>query len=148
MRKICTKCKQSLDKRHFTKDKYANDGLACWCRACKKRWRQSDSGKLASKLGSQKFKEKVGSPTKYYQKYAKRASLKYKYGLTLEQHRDMYIKQNGCCLLCQKPIPYKQICVDHNHETGKIRGLLCSGCNVKLAWFENRQIIILDYLKE
>ena len=39
--------------------------------------------------------------------------------------------QNACCAICGKPESYfkKRLAIDHNHRTGKVRGLLCYRCN-------------------
>jgi hypothetical protein len=68
----------------------------------------------------------------------KHAFLK-KYGLTLEQHAEMVKQQSGKCLICDtQPNPMlgnkkKGLHVDHCHETGKIRGLLCHNCNCAIG---------------
>src|ERR1700688_5078254 len=57
------------------------------------------------------------------------------YGLTLNQYNKMFESQNGLCLGCykhQSEFTYR-LFVDHCHKTGKIRGLLCSGCNRALG---------------
>lgn len=85
---------------------------------------------------------------------ATRASmLKSKYGLTLEQYKAMHETQDHKCLICEEPITQgytdkpmeshrkgprdRQSHVDHCHETGKIRGLLCSPCNSGLGHFKD-----------
>ena len=57
------------------------------------------------------------------------------YGITLEEHNRMFEKQNGVCYLCKKPGDgrWKKLCVDHDHETGKVRKLLCRSCNTALG---------------
>ena len=67
--------------------------------------------------------------------------LMHEYGLTLEQWQQMFDEQSGCCLLCGKhQSELKRILqVDHDHITGKVRGLLCSPCNVQLGWLENKE---------
>lgn len=55
-----------------------------------------------------------------------------KYKITEKQLNDMYAKQNGRCAICGEPkalFGRDGLCVDHDHETGKVRGLLCSFCN-------------------
>ena len=59
------------------------------------------------------------------------------YGLTIEQFDAMIIAQRGLCGICGRFMD--RPCVDHCHETGKIRGLLCVGCNTKLAVLENKE---------
>ena len=70
-------------------------------------------------------------------------TLKTLYGLTVEEFNDLYTKQNGRCAICGQPKKVKgktkkeTICVDHNHKTGKVRGLLCHYCNITLGFLEN-----------
>lgn len=49
--------------------------------------------------------------------------------------------QFGKCLLCQK-LSSRRLCVDHDHKTGRVRGLLCRGCNTCLGWVENNSGMI------
>lgn len=61
--------------------------------------------------------------------------LKRNYGITLQEHQEMYENQNGRCAICQKEGDgkWKKLCVDHDHETGKVRQLLCRRCNMILG---------------
>lgn len=79
--------------------------------------------------------------------YARRWDLRKKYGLTVEDFNVMMAAQNGCCAICSvsfasldpatgKPL---RICVDHDHVTGKARGLLCDPCNKGLGMFSDDQ---------
>lgn len=54
-----------------------------------------------------------------------------KYGLTLEQYEQMLVKQGGVCAICgtDKNSGGHMLVVDHDHETEKVRGLLCHKCN-------------------
>lgn len=60
-------------------------------------------------------------------------NLKHVYGISPEDKESLLLKQGGKCALCQKT---KRLVVDHNHDTGAIRGLLCHGCNTGLGHFE------------
>ena len=55
------------------------------------------------------------------------------YGLTLEKYNAMLEAQNGGCAICgSKTAKTKRngrFCVDHDHQTGEVRGLLCAPCN-------------------
>jgi hypothetical protein len=60
-----------------------------------------------------------------------------KYDVTPQQYRDMYIAQHGCCYICRKALGVnpddpkgrgtRRLGIDHNHVTGAVRGLLCTG---------------------
>lgn len=73
----------------------------------------------------------------------KHANLWHKYKLTLTQYEKMLENQKGLCLLCDEAGP---LTVDHDHDTGRIRGLLCIGCNGALGRFE-RNILKLGIEK-
>lgn len=77
--------------------------------------------------------------------------LLYLYGIDEAQYKALLKQQNGRCAICNKKPSqngfYKRISVDHSHETGRVRGLLCSSCNPKLGWFEKHKASVLQYLK-
>jgi hypothetical protein len=68
-----------------------------------------------------------------------RSHLKKSYDLELEDYDQMVLDQDGRCFLCdQEPSDvYNKLVVDHCHKTGKVRKLLCRGCNVFLAKIES-----------
>jgi hypothetical protein len=57
--------------------------------------------------------------------------LQKKYGITLAEYEQKLVEQNGCCAVCSKHKSNfkKALAVDHNHASGRIRGLLCPWCN-------------------
>lgn len=57
---------------------------------------------------------------------------KRKYGLTIEELEQLKTAQEGLCKICKRAVP---LVVDHCHQTGKIRGLLCRLCNLGLGGF-------------
>ena len=62
----------------------------------------------------------------------RRHHLKKFYGVTPDDYERMLEMQNGRCAICRSPADtsfHKRLCIDHNHETGAVRGLLCSKCN-------------------
>lgn len=61
-------------------------------------------------------------------------TLKSKYGLTIEEVEKMKLSQNNCCAICNKE--EIKLVVDHNHESGKVRGMLCHHCNISLGFYE------------
>jgi len=66
-----------------------------------------------------------------------------KYGISYQEYEELYNKQNSCCGICGESIPDKKLCVDHNHKTGEVRGLLCFTCNVGLGNFKDSSDIIM-----
>ncbi len=57
-----------------------------------------------------------------------------RYGLTREEYQELIESQNGVCAICSNPPPDgKRLSVDHCHKTGKVRGLLCTGCNLGIG---------------
>lgn len=69
-----------------------------------------------------------------------RSRLVKRFGITFEQYSALYEAQGGACALCQQPessprnknsvkLGPRRLAVDHDHTTGKVRGLLCSDCN-------------------
>ena len=65
--------------------------------------------------------------------------LKKRYGLTEEQYNTILAEQEGKCGICKR---YRRLSVDHDHKTGKNRGLLCSNCNSGLGLFEENQNVL------
>lgn len=71
-----------------------------------------------------------------------------KYGMTVGEYDTMFAAQAGKCAICRQPETatrlgkVRKLCVDHDHETGRIRGLLCSDCNFGIGMLkENPQIL-------
>lgn len=68
-----------------------------------------------------------------------------KYGLTLSQYRKMYVDQQGCCAICMRPETTAgrfMLCIDHCHESGQVRGLLCSNCNRAIGLLQDDPKVI------
>lgn len=74
--------------------------------------------------------------------------LRYLYGLTTEEFETLLHKQNGRCAICgtDKPGGKGQMAVDHDHATGKVRGLLCSSCNMALGIFGDSETLLVKAL--
>jgi hypothetical protein len=54
--------------------------------------------------------------------------------MTPEQYADLLTEQSGRCAIC-RVAPLGPLVVDHNHDTGEVRGLLCDSCNMGLGRF-------------
>jgi len=94
---------------------------------------------------------------------SRNTQLKYKFGITLEEYNCMVQSQGGVCAICEgvndtrrkgthngKDIA-KSLAVDHNHKTGKVRGLLCSSCNTSIGGFKDDPVLLkkaIHYLEK
>lgn len=75
---------------------------------------------------------------------ARRTLLQKKYGITLEDKEAMIASQGGKCLICTSDLDcFTHSHVDHDHKTGKVRGILCRFCNLGLGAFKDK----IDSLK-
>lgn len=76
-----------------------------------------------------------------------------KFGISIDDYNDMLKEQNYRCKICnthEDELTLK-LAVDHNHLTGKVRGLLCGNCNVAIGMLKDSEILLLKaifYLKE
>ena len=78
-----------------------------------------------------------------------------KYNLTSEELRAIYQAHNGLCDICGNPPNLKRplLNIDHNHNTGEVRGLLCTPCNIGVGWAEkfarnlDQFMLIIQYLR-
>lgn len=111
--KQCTKC-------HQMKDSYTKWSKN-WCKDCRNAYSRQYM-KITHRFN------------------ARRAHLKSTFGLTIEQWDKILIEQNGRCKLCQKITI--ELCVDHDHITKQIRGLLCRKCNSAIGLLQDNPYIV------
>ena len=73
------------------------------------------------------------------------------HGITLEDYERMRTAQRGLCAICSEPCCHGgELSIDHCHETGAVRGLLCRHCNVGLGYFRDRPDLLgaaINYLE-
>ena len=89
-----------------------------------------------------KIKDKKNKERRNYRKknplYYKAQKIKSTYGISLQDFYDLLKKQKNKCAICRKEfISSKDTHIDHNHKTGEIRKMLCSGCNLGLGHFRD-----------
>jgi hypothetical protein len=83
----------------------------------------------------------------------RRRDLKRRYGITVEEYDAMLEQQGNRCAICRtdKPGGKGRFHVDHDHQTGEVRGLLCNNCNRALGHFKDNVLILeqaIRYLNE
>lgn len=83
----------------------------------------------------------------------KATELKKAFGINLHDYGHMLLSQNGLCAICARPETQmrggkvKALAVDHDHATGKVRGLLCSDCNQALGKMKDDRMILLSAVR-
>jgi hypothetical protein len=117
-----------------------------------------EARKLANKKCSEKIKNNPELYLKALLKY-RAYKLKIKFGVTLDDYNKMFEAQNGVCAICGKPETsvdwrtknIKYLAVDHDHQTGKVRGLLCSKCDRGIGYFDEERDLfykVINYLNK
>ena len=125
----CTKCNLTKPIADFGDMPTATFGKKLRCRACERfRQRKQEETKRNCPYGRIKIHHK-----------SRKTRLRKLYGMTIADYDIMLHSQNGLCAICGKPETAKRhdkhngeirdMAVDHCHETGKVRGLLCCNCN-------------------
>lgn len=114
--KVCRNCKVEKPVSDFHKN---GTGFKPWCKQCRAEIRKSHGN------------GRVGREAE------RRAHLKARYGLTLEEYDMMYKAQQGRCLICLTE--HEVLHVDHCHVGGQVRGLLCGPCNKGLGMFKDNK---------
>ena len=82
--------------------------------------------------------------------YERSREMRKNYGISPEDYERLFRRQQGKCAICGKEQTSKRLAIDHSHETDKIRGLLCTRCNVGLGMFQDDPellIAALGYLR-
>jgi hypothetical protein len=130
--KTCPTCKESKPLQDYWKSQYS-------CIPCTK---EKQKNRWASR-----------SPKKRLHQH-----LKYKYGVTEEKLIETLDKQNNACAICKESLPdllvyenrRRGYAIDHNHDSGEFRGVLCTNCNTLLGMAKDNKDILLaaiDYLE-
>ena len=108
---ICIDCK----KEKHTKSYYRRPDNKRLLRRCKD----------CHRIVIQKYREETPN-------YSRERSLR-KYGITLTDYSRMFLEQQGSCAMCRRRSE-RQLCVDHDHMTNKVRALLCNSCNALIGF--------------
>jgi len=145
--KQCQKCKEDKEITDFYKNRNCTGGYDTTCKSCFK------SRATEYYLNNKKTVLERHSKDWLSQK---QRNLKKKYGMSLEDYVIQFTEQNGCCYICKEQHvlfdkAVNQLVVDHNHNTGKVRKLLCNKCNQGLGLFQDNFDLLTkaaEYLKE
>lgn len=113
--KQCTRCLSEKPISLFFRQKKGKYGVASRCKACIKEYRFANRHKLKE----------------YFHSW----NIKNTYGLSGNDYALMLKNQNGLCAAnnCEEKAHGGRLSVDHDHSTGRVRGLLCHACNMSLG---------------
>lgn len=118
--KVCKTCTTEKSIEDFPKGKGYKDGIRPHCIECRR-------------VYEVEMFHKHKRPYDY--EYHRNSKLKNTYGISYTEYLTMLEAQGGCCAICgtNDTGKRKAFAVDHCHETGNIRGLLCSNCNTGIG---------------
>lgn len=154
--KKCSRCRIEEEETEFAFQNTKNNKRMSACKECmnlhqrNQRKVNPDKTHFIDKLSYERNKErKILYAREYRKKYPDRTrttNLKTKYGINKDEYDEKLKEQDFKCAICKKGVSNNRraFCVDHNHTTGKIRGLLCDGCNRGLGYYE---IWLKEYIK-
>ena len=114
--KLCNLCKVEKEVSLFSVDARSRSGYQTRCKDCQ------------------------SAVKKEMAAYYRKKHLEYKYGLTPEEYQEMLEAQNHRCAICgisEVHAENSRLCVDHNHDTGEVRGLLCKKCNQAIGLLQD-----------
>ena len=121
-KKICLKCGELKDFELFPVINKKMGYRSSYCKVC------------ANKIRENSRKLKGVEPIRQRAKW-----LKSSFGISVDQYNDILLLQDNKCAICGRTeeLDGKNFAVDHDHKTGKMRGILCKRCNLLLGKFEN-----------
>ncbi len=139
--KRCPHCEEikPTDEFYRRKDGY----LSSWCKICNrywaKRWYKAHPGESArrSKEWREKNPERYAATKGRRREHDRLLEIKRRYGLEPEEYKLLLDKQKGVCATCGSEFKRREPVVDHCHETGDVRGLLCRRCNSVLGYVQD-----------
>ena len=173
-KKKCPRCGEIKILARFNRNASNADGLQGYCRDCQHAYHHTCYKRNMAdpeyiRLTNEKDRQRYWNKRKYTFKHAEKAKayqagyrksargaltkdryhIKSKFGLSLDDVRDMLDAQKGCCKLCDfdfgssKPSgrgKHRTYTIDHDHKTGRIRGLLCHQCNINIGYYEKNVV--------
>jgi len=140
--KVCPKCQISKPFEQYPKNKRTKHGINAYCLVCAaeivRAHRATPEGAQAHRDASKRWRD---ANTKRH----KDNNARWKYGVAHGGYDTLLAKQDGKCAICDSSDPgsrLERFHIDHDHASGKVRGLLCELCNRGLGSFKDRVALL------
>lgn len=131
--KRCPTCGERKELTDFHKNACSPDGRQYLCKPCKSAQYRKAKEDNPEKLREQSRRWRCDNP-----RAAWSIKLKNRYGITADDWEVLLEAQGGGCAICGTTTNlWDTLFVDHNHETGRVRGLLCNACNLVLGYAQD-----------
>lgn len=141
--KTCRDCQATLPLEAFYKKGGQRDGRSSYCKPChvarnqaaERRWAEKNPEAYSARRAEQarRWREKNGASPKRWARSGRDSYLMRTYGISLADYDAMLAAQGGGCAICGRTdsgsAQSAPLRVDHCHESGAVRGLLCDPCN-------------------
>lgn len=127
--KVCAGCGIEKLRTEFHNDKGNKDGKGSWCKSC-------EAKRAKRRTKATRVREKLA-----------------KYDMTEEEYMNMKQRQDNKCAICGNTILENgtELTIDHDHNTGRVRGLLCFSCNIGIGMFKDSPYLLqqaISYLSK
>ena len=147
--KWCCRCKTALPRSEFNRNRNTKDGKQTYCRPCsaedtaerRRKWSDAQFARAAAtnrayrQTAKHREARALWHKSKDGRRSNRRTKIRHKYGLTECQYDALMQRQGGLCAACGVTLAdaTRYVHIDHCHETRRVRGILCNGCNVALG---------------
>lgn len=137
-KKQCKACSETKPLHEFPPSIKSATGYFSYCIECRKEINRAQDEKRWSNKKDILIRQR------------RNANYRREYGITIDEYENLLIKQNNGCAICGTKSISKYHAVDHDHETGTVRGILCENCNRGIGMFKDDEQLLLKaiaYLK-
>ena len=149
-KRICTGCKLPKELTDYASDPRYKDGLRSRCKECQNTYSKGYYWKDPETAGIKAKQYRVENPERH-KEIRRNSHLKKEYGITQEEYLMMLDAQDNRCAICfctfnmadSKLFPH----IDHCHDSGKVRSILCQQCNLALGAIQDSDAIAMSMVK-
>lgn len=144
--RLCSKCGQAKPSSDFLR-RNDNRLYRPECKACFAAYMRAYR---SNPDNAARDRARAAARHEQFPEERKRTKLRLSFGITLEEYREMEAAQGGLCAICGQPEPSfdkrtgrrRDLAVDHDHKTGKVRGLLCGHCNRAIGLVAESSVVL------